>query len=805
MTTKWGAFSKGCVNHDTTNEGTYYLDTGTKAHTGLDMDANEGDTVVAIADGVVVANGQAWGAEWRNVVVIEHTASSGEKFLAVYGHLFPDVAPKGAISAGQKVGRIQIPNVPYSGSHLHFGIKPGAWAGAAPDGSSASTVDAARNCTFNPLGSADPLTYLPARTPGSSAPPSRASLLKGGGFESGGWSFMPSTNSANYSSGQLDPSELARSGSKYMAFNTAVEGGGMYQDVAQSIGVGDTFCASAFVRSQIGGTASGGFVVWMIGGAYNENGQQPYSRLGTRSNWSPVSTRVTATTAHSAVRVQFYATPNGGTTQVDDVNLSRSLVQGGGFESGGWSFMPSTNSANYSSGQLDPSELARSGSKYMAFNTAVEGGGMYQDVAQSIGVGDTFCASAFVRSQIGGTASGGFVVWMIGGAYNENGQQPYSRLGTRSNWSPVSTCVTATTAHSAVRVQFYATPNGGTTQVDDVNLSRSLVQGGGFESGGWSFMPSTNSANYSSGQLDPSELARSGSKYMAFNTAVEGGGMYQDVAQSIGVGDTFCASAFVRSQIGGTASGGFVVWMIGGAYNENGQQPYSRLGTRSNWSPVSTCVTATTAHSAVRVQFYATPNGGTTQVDDVSSYLHASTHEIAGQQPPRISGVPKVGARLTASPGSWSPAASYAYQWLADGSTISGATSDTYVPTASTVGKRIAVKVTASKSGYRSASAVSAKTEVVKKGTITNSNPPSISGAVRVGSTLTVKVGAWSPSGLTYRYQWLRDGVTIRGATGKTYALTRASRGHRISVKVGASKVGFNGLSKTSPRTDVVR
>jgi murein DD-endopeptidase MepM/ murein hydrolase activator NlpD len=165
VNTYWGALSLGCKNANKTNRATYYLDSGTKAHTGIDMARGDGQVVVAIADGTVVENGQPWGAANRNVVVIEHTTSTGEKFLAVYGHLYSDVVPKGSIARGARVGRVQTAG---TGAHLHFGIKPGAWTGSTPAGSSSSAVDANGNCTLNTLGTADPLSYLPSRTPSGS-------------------------------------------------------------------------------------------------------------------------------------------------------------------------------------------------------------------------------------------------------------------------------------------------------------------------------------------------------------------------------------------------------------------------------------------------------------------------------------------------------------------------------------------------------------------------------------------------------------------------------------------------------------
>jgi hypothetical protein len=154
---------------------------------------------------------------------------------------------------------------------------------------------------------------------------------------------------------------------------------------------------------------------------------------------------------------------------------------------------------------------------------------------------------------------------------------------------------------------------------------------------------------------------------------------------------------------------------------------------------------------------------------------------------------------LRATTGTWSTAASYHAQWLANGHAIAGATFATYVPTAADGGKRISVRVTASKAGYGSASAVSASTAAVPA--IANKKVPTITGTAKVGHTLSAKVGTWTPSSLTYRYQWLRDGAVITGARGSTYKLTSASKGHRISVRVTASRTGYTSVSKRSAAT----
>lgn len=68
---------------------------------------------------------------------------------------------------------------------------------------------------------------------------------------------------------------------------------------------------------------------------------------------------------------------------------------------------------------------------------------------------------------------------------------------------------------------------------------------------------------------------------------------------------------------------------------------------------------------------------------------------------------------------------------------------------------------------------------------ISNGTPPSISGLTTVGSTLTVNVGSWiGNGGITYGYQWKRDGVDIGGATASTYVTVSGDIGKVITCAV---------------------
>jgi len=170
-----------------------------------------------------------------------------------------------------------------------------------------------------------------------------------------------------------------------------------------------------------------------------------------------------------------------------------------------------------------------------------------------------------------------------------------------------------------------------------------------------------------------------------------------------------------------------------------------------------------------------------------------------------VSGTTVFGQKLTVTLAGWSPTSgtTYAYQWLRDGTAISGATASTYTLGAADVGRKLSVKVTASNPNYTSSSATSAATAAVSNASMVAGNP-SVSGKAMAGQILTVVPGAWNPASPTFAYQWLRDGVAISGATASKYTVLATDAGTRLSVKVTGSLPGYPSASKTSPVTGVV-
>lgn len=194
----------------------------------------------------------------------------------------------------------------------------------------------------------------------------------------------------------------------------------------------------------------------------------------------------------------------------------------------------------------------------------------------------------------------------------------------------------------------------------------------------------------------------------------------------------------------------------------------------------------------------------TTSASDPTSEVPDVLSVVSGAHP-AISGTAKVGYRLTAIAGTWSPSEIVLhYQWYASGVAVPGATASTFTLTPAQRGTSMMVKVTGWLNGTPTITMSSSPTVAVAPGTL-SAKTPKISGTAKVGKKLTAKPGAWGPSPVTLRYQWYANGKKISKATKSSYKIAKKYKGKKITVKVTGSKVGYTTVAKTSKATKSVR
>lgn len=152
---------------------------------------------------------------------------------------------------------------------------------------------------------------------------------------------------------------------------------------------------------------------------------------------------------------------------------------------------------------------------------------------------------------------------------------------------------------------------------------------------------------------------------------------------------------------------------------------------------------------------------------------------------PVISGTPEVGARLTATSGTWTPTPrDHSYQWLRDGQPIAGATGSEYELVVADAGTEVTVRVTARLSGHQDTSTTAAPVQVAAVDGTLAAGTPRVLGRARVGNVLILAPGEHAPAAATVRREWLRNGTVVPGRTGTTYAVTKADLGATLSVRL---------------------
>ena len=149
------------------------------------------------------------------------------------------------------------------------------------------------------------------------------------------------------------------------------------------------------------------------------------------------------------------------------------------------------------------------------------------------------------------------------------------------------------------------------------------------------------------------------------------------------------------------------------------------------------------------------------------------------------------------------------YQWLRDGTVITGATDETYTLTQSDVGAAISVRASYVDDQGTSEAVTSAATAAVSNVNDAPTGSVIITGTAVPGEVLTASNTLADEDGLgTINYQWLRDGEEIPEATEETYTLTQADVSSNVSVRAsyidqqGTTEVVASAMTTISARDE---
>lgn len=299
--------------------------------------------------------------------------------------------------------------------------------------------------------------------------------------------------------------------------------------------------------------------------------------------------------------------------------------------------------------------------------------------------------------------------------------------------------------------------------------------------------------------------SRTGYKPVTLNTPLtQAGGTHVQITSPLTITGSATPGSTITAAYGKPANTyGAIEWFVDGVPLPDGP----------SYDTASWPFTVTSAHAGAlveaRLSIHAKDGDG--NYIDGSNSFHRTTVRIPGQRPatalpaaPAPTGNATVGKvlRAPANP-TVDPAATLTYQWLRGSTPIAGASRSTYTLTKADLGKPVSVRVTATRPGWWN-KYVTTSRATVAKGAIKVGKVP-LSGKARVGKKLKVTVKGWGPKPVKVRYQWLRNGKSIKGATKATYTLKKADRNKKVKVRATVSKARYTTVKKSSRSVKVKR
>ncbi|WP_193607907.1 family 78 glycoside hydrolase catalytic domain [Nocardioides lijunqiniae] len=221
------------------------------------------------------------------------------------------------------------------------------------------------------------------------------------------------------------------------------------------------------------------------------------------------------------------------------------------------------------------------------------------------------------------------------------------------------------------------------------------------------------------------------------------------------------------------------------------------------WQVAGEAPITVTGYGPHLVDFASTDVAGNPEAVRQETVTLADVETVAALVAPQVTGPARVGSTLASTTGSWNTKGlALARQWLRNGTPIAGATGPTYRVGAADVGRRLSVRVTATKAGK--APGVSTSTATAPVARATSSTKVSTNRTkVGRGKPLRVTVKVTSSPTATGTVAVKVDGKVVRRVAvrnGKAVVTVKiAKRGrHKVSATYGGS-------ATVAPSTSAVR
>ncbi len=467
----------------------------------------------------------------------------------------------------------------------------------------------------------------------SPAPTFPDDLATNGGFTNGtaNWTAYGNTYFLVQNSTDTAGTQPYEGSMPFAVTQTVSSGGSFYQAIPMTITAGNTYCMSAEVTTDGTGSGAGGAMVMFLTGTNpQESAQANFSNLPGNNVWTPVQTCMTATSSHTGMTIQFYPTvgpPSAPFLDVAVVNVNQSLAVNGGFTNGTANWTAYGNTYFLTSNTTDAAGTSpyEGSMPFAVTQTVSSGGSIYQYIPMTITAGNTYCMSAEVTTDGTGSGAGGSMVMFLNGTNpQESAQANFSNLPGNNVWTPVQTCMTATSSHTGITVQFYPTvgpPTAPFLDVAVVNVNQNLATNGGFTNGttNWSVYGNTYFLVQNSTDSAGTAPYEGSMPFAVTQTVSSGGSFYQVISMPITAGNTYCISAEVTTDGTGSGAGGVMAMFLTGTNpQESSQADFSSLPGNNVWTPIQTCMTATSSHTGITVQVYPTDGPPTAPFLDVA-------------------------------------------------------------------------------------------------------------------------------------------------------------------------------------------